>query len=154
VKTIIKRFETKFIKKGADDCWEWEAGTFGGRYGQFKFNGNPTLAHRIAYEIHYGPFPAHFNVCHTCDNGLCVNPNHLFLGTSLDNNRDKIEKGRDNYGYGAARSDAKFTMPQVRRVREFSSTGTPTSELASLFKVDPETIRKIILHKTYKEEFV
>lgn len=152
-KQLLKRLLERCEVNEETGCWEWTAGTFGGRYGQFKVERQPMLAHRLSYEVHKGKFPQYLQVCHTCDNGLCINPDHLFLGTSLTNNRDKIAKGRDNYCYGANRPDAKFTMAQVRRIREFSLVGIATSELAKFFKVNAETIRKIILHKSYKEEF-
>ncbi len=79
-------------------CWEWQ-GTIGSKgYGFFKLNRKNQYAHRISYELAYGPIPKGKLVCHRCDNPRCVKPKHLFLGTHKDNLQDMVNKGRSNYG--------------------------------------------------------
>lgn len=85
-------------------CWLWNRETRGrglrgnrktpNIYGAFYFNGKTQSAHRVAWQLTFGPIPSRLLVCHTCDNGLCVNPEHLFLGTNRDNMQDCSRKGR------------------------------------------------------------
>ena len=78
-----------------DQCWLWLAGKNKDGYGKVKIHGRSLQAHRVSWEIHHGPIPAGLNVLHRCDNPACVNPAHLFVGTALDNNRDRDAKGRN-----------------------------------------------------------
>jgi hypothetical protein len=91
---VLERFEQKFMKSDSG-CWEWVAALRNG-YGAFKYNGKLRGAHRVSFELYKGPIPLNLNVCHTCDNRKCVNPNHLFLGSYLDNYNDAVLKGRIN----------------------------------------------------------
>ena len=92
--SIEERLWKKVIK--TDSCWIFNGATNGRRYGIIfnKDTKKPVRVHRISWEIHFGSIPIGMYVCHKCDNPLCVNPKHLFLGTQLDNMRDMIAKGR------------------------------------------------------------
>lgn len=95
--TEQERFWSKVNRKDGG-CWEWAAGRFSYGYGAFKRRVDGAWkqqkAHRLAYEWLVGPIPDGLIVCHACDNPPCCNPDHLFLGTQLDNQRDMIAKGR------------------------------------------------------------
>jgi len=76
-------------------CRLWQMSTGGqGGYGYFLWHGKWTYAHRAAYEIWVGPIPKEKLICHHCDNPICFNPDHLFLGTQKDNLKDMHAKGR------------------------------------------------------------
>lgn len=90
--TTLTRFWEKVMK--TDNCWLWIGARERGGYGCIQIKHNNFRAHRLSWELHHGTVPTGMHVLHTCDNPPCVNPTHLFLGTSLDNMADKVRKGR------------------------------------------------------------
>lgn len=90
-----EKFKKRFWKKvrKTSGCWIWRAGKRRG-YGIIGIKDHVVTAHRASWIIHKGGDPSGLIVCHKCDVPTCVNPEHLFLGTALDNMWDCIEKGR------------------------------------------------------------
>ena len=84
-------------------------------------------------------------VLHKCDNPPCVNPEHLFLGTSSDNTRDMITKGRYNCSYGADRYNAKLTMADIEEIKTLYKSGVYTQRAIGLkFGVLQNTISRVV----------
>lgn len=95
------RFWSWVAQGQTDDCMEWMGQRLPKGYGTLAINSVRTYAHRVAYSLAFGPIPDGFQVCHRCDNPPCCNPTHLFLGTALDNARDRVAKGRSRNGPNA-----------------------------------------------------
>lgn len=119
-KSIRERFEEKFERLEEADCWLWKGATGGRGYGAFSLEGRSHAASRVSWMLYRGEIPEGLDACHTCDTPLCVNPNHLFLGTDKDNHDDCVKKGRDIAGEKTY--NAKLTESDVREIR--SSTAT------------------------------
>jgi len=127
------RFWGRVDKRQDEGCWLWTSHCNKGGYGKL----GSKLAHRIAWELTYGPIHTGLDVCHHCDNPKCVNPSHLFMGTARDNIRDCISKGRFADHKGEANPRAKLTEALALEIRE---TNLPQRKLASLFQVSKGTI--------------
>lgn len=118
----ITRFWSKVDKRGAEECWEWQACRTSGAgklpYGLVVFGGRGQVAHRVSWQIVFGAIPHGQVVRHKCDNPPCVNPNHLELGSPLDNARDALDRNR--YARGTAQGLAKLTEEQVLAIRRLT----------------------------------
>lgn len=107
---LKERFE-HYIFYSPDGCWYWTAKA--DVYGRIQINGKGALTHRVSYELYKGPIPEGLCVLHTCDNPLCVNPDHLWLGTYKDNRIDTVRKNRHAKG-----TNAKITLDDVLKIRQ------------------------------------
>jgi hypothetical protein len=115
-------------------CVEWTGRTNGRGYGK----DGKTYAHRDAWELANGPIPAGMVICHSCDNPLCVNPDHLFLGTQKENMQDAGAKGRLAKPY-------RLTTGQARSVREkYAAGGTTIRAIAGSLGVSYSLIYRAI----------
>jgi hypothetical protein len=131
------------VQKQDNGCWLW-TGPLGRRgYGKVMVNHTRWQAHRYAWTLHRGSIPAGLYVCHNCpggDNPTCINPDHLFLGTDADNQRDSIAKGRRDHLRGQGNSQAKLTEEMVRAMRAMHRPGVyGYARVASTFGVSKRT---------------
>lgn len=137
------RFESLIERIPEAGCWLWMGSIGWNGYGQF---GRGHIgAHRVSWELHVGPIPPGMFVCHRCDVPSCVNPAHLFLGSSADNSRDMVLKGRS--GRGERAGHAKLTSEAVLAIRASAQRGVA---LARRFSVSPMTISLIRSRQTWR----
>ena len=140
-------FWNKIEVRGARDCWPYKppSRTQGG-YGASFYGPIHTTAHRITYVLSNGPFPKRLDVIHRCDNRICCNPRHLFLGTAIANTHDMIAKGRQRLRtapIGESNPNAKLTDEQIAEIKYLYET-LSQRELAKRFNVSKSQIGNIV----------
>lgn len=145
--------QCKSIPVTESGCWLWDGPTFNhGRPRVWKDNTH-KLAHRVSYEAFLGDIPDGTCVCHKCDTPLCVNPDHLFLGTWDDNNKDKTRKGRQAFLRGESHGSSRLTAAQVSEIRRIHSIdGVPTEKIGTMFGVSGRHIRHIVNRKLWRHD--
>lgn len=132
-------------------CWLWGGNLDGDGYGRIyhKTNDGFRLAHRYSYFLHRGEHPKNKCVLHSCDNRICVNPDHLFLGTNQENTADRYIKGRS--AKGSNHGMASLTEDQVLKILELYSTNKfGRCKLQRMFNVSSNAIYGIVTGKTWK----
>lgn len=140
-----ERFWKKVDK--TKDCQVWTGNLCQG-YGRFSTEGKSGLAHRYSYKISIGPIPKGLLVTHKCHNKSCVNPDHLVLRTNAENIADNYNNPRwlKSKLYTRSLKDGEVWL--VKRIGSLNITIT---RIATMFKVSPAAIWKILKGRTYKE---
>jgi len=149
--SLRDRFDNAYTPEPNTGCWLWTRAS--DRYGFIKVAGRMRFAHRVSYELHFGPIPNGMYVCHHCDNGLCVNPDHLFIGTARDNYEDMCRKGRRASPRGELGPQAKLTWAEaiaVRRTAEAHSE--PQHAIAARYGVTQGLVTQILHRKIWWPE--
>lgn len=150
--SCLVRFEAKFVRDNVSQCWKWIASTFTNGYGQFNVEGRNQKAHRISYRLYRGRIPKGLSVLHKCDNKVCVNPYHLFLGSGLDNMRDMIAKGRDVKVAGEEHPGATITEEDVKQIRLLYETGQKKqADLCRMFNLSRPQICGIVHYRYWRK---
>jgi hypothetical protein len=145
------------MTNGPDACWEWmgprmpirptKSGKgFNGGYGHASYKGRGMHAHRAAWLMLKGPIPPKYDVCHECDNRLCVNPAHLFVAPHYQNLLDCKQKGRHK-----APGAYKLTRENVVEILRLSMEGVSGMQLAKRFGVAHHAIYVILRGKKWRD---
>ncbi len=146
------------VEKRSNGCWEYVGGR-NRNYGTITINNKSYLVSRVVYKMHYSIDPGEMLVLHRCDNPPCCNPEHLFLGTTQDNVRDRCEKGRTGdmskrdlsiYARGEKQGSAKLTADKVREIRQRKANGETTRKLARDFEVAQATVWRVVQRLFWK----
>lgn len=133
MKSAEDRFMAKVSPEPNSGCWLWTGGVASNGYGMFWFNGKVDTAPRQSYRMFCGEIVDDLHIMHKCDVKLCVNPDHLSLGTNAENTFDKQKKGR------AAK---KLTPAEVLKMRSMATLSK--RKLAKEFDVDRRMVQFIL----------
>lgn len=133
-----------------DQCWIWKGSVNKFGYGRVRINDQGSLgAHRVMYELFKGEIKNSLNVCHACDNRLCVNPEHLWLGTDKENHSDMVKKGRRTILRGSANKKSKLKEADINKIIDMEKNGMKRIDIAEIYQVDRSTIDRIFNKKTW-----
>lgn len=153
IKTRL-RLKRQIIRCG---CWIWTGlNTAASQkrhpnnliYGVIKVGSKSFRVHRLSWMVYRGKIPRGKNVLHRCDRSLCFNPDHLFIGTQLENMRDCVAK--DRHARGEEKSTAKLTDSNVRLIRKLASGGISQRALAKRFGIGKSLAGDVVRLKRWK----
>lgn len=137
------------VTANPDQCWEWMGCKCPSGYGHTSWQGKATSSHRVAFELHFHRRPKQW-VLHTCDNRLCVNPNHLYEGTPSDNAQDRDSRGRGAHQTG--KIFKRLNPVEVVRIKQLLGRGVTQNKIAEAFDVNIATVNKINTGKSHHSE--
>jgi transposase-like protein len=140
------------VKKTAK-CWFWIGHTNPAGYGMIWDNARKrkVLAHRYSYERVNGAVGRGLIVRHKCDVTLCVNPEHLDIGTRSDNSQDASSRNRSGNQFSKHGTPRVFTNEEARAIREeYALSDMSQTKLARKYGVHQATISSIVLGKTHQ----
>lgn len=128
-------------------CWLWMGSKNSQGYGHIGVKGKIEGTHRVAFKSVYGYLTKGLDICHHCDNPPCVNPEHLFEGTRLDNIQDAMHKGRIQKG--EQRPGSKLTEEKVRQIRCIGDN-ISSRKLAKKFGVSYHVVATVLNGTSWK----
>jgi hypothetical protein len=134
-------------------CWLWKGSITASGYGQTSYCPSHGVyksirAHRVSWIIHFGEIPEGMCVCHACDTPLCVNPSHLWLGTSEQNTADREKKMRGVKG--ERQTQAKLSDKSVIEILGLKGKGLTALQIGNRYGVSPTLIRMVLARKLWK----
>jgi predicted XRE-type DNA-binding protein len=133
-------FRQLIVQRSIDACWGWTGTILKDGRAQFSVNYHKYTAPRVAYWLHTHQDPGALCVCHSCDNPLCCNPKHLWLGTNVQNTIDRCQKNRNAHQKGEIHGGHKLTEEEVLLIRQ--ATGTQ-KEIAQRFGISQSAVSLI-----------
>jgi len=138
------------IKKNENtECWEW-TGFLKGGYGYIRVNRKDFAVHRLMFERYKRPIPKNVNVCHSCDNTKCCNPEHLWLGTQQENIKDMINKKRDKKAFGTKHHRCKINEEIARQIKIKFKEGLNMREIHRTLNISYRIVQHICTGNTWR----
>jgi hypothetical protein len=140
------------------DCLLWPLSGNQGGYGHVWLRGRLRQTHRLAWELTHGPIPPGLCVLHRCDVRRCYNPDHLWVGTKDDNNKDRSAKGRSARLSGGSNPNASLTAAQAEEIRarytpryayESGRWRSNAPELTGEYKISRAALYRLLRGATY-----
>lgn len=173
IPVTFERLKAKFFAsvdqcESEEKCWNWTGPKHTNGYARLAVgkSGGPNFfvdsGHRFSWKLFQGEIPEGMQINHRCDNRRCVNPSHLFLGTQMDNMRDKIAKGRASCGEkhslatkiktprGSQNPTAKLVEADIPQILELAKAGKFQREIAAQFGVSKTAIGYILRGRNWK----
>jgi hypothetical protein len=151
--SLLKRFWSKVDKStNPDGCWNWKSGKSDRGYGRFGFAGKTRRAHRMAFALTFGSFCSKLSICHSCDNPSCVNPKHLWAGTTAQNMQDMVRKGRkpNTAPKGEKSPQAKLSPSDVLSIRKmYVPWKMSRGKIAKFYNVKRSTVQAVLERKSW-----
>jgi len=147
-KSIDDRFWAKVsIPEEKTECWLWTGFKDKNGYGRISNRDTKmSLSHRYSYELKFGNIPDGFMVRHVCNNPMCVNPDHLKIGTSKDNSQDCNLSGRQGH------KGTKFNLQLACLTYLAANFGVPTNQISIATGVSRATVRRIANKEVWEKE--
>ena len=149
----VEKFSGVYGDEGSypTECWEWNASLKNG-YGEIWYVDRRWYAHRLSWFLHFGEIQDDQCVLHRCDNRKCVRPDHLFVGSKGDNNRDTARKQRNRGGSspGEACPVSKLDDTQVMAIRSAYKSGESQRQIACKFGIGKTTVASIVNNRTWR----
>lgn len=142
---MVARFWSYVQRSATDECWPWLRTRTSNGYGRLTLRNQGWLAHRVAWTLTNGAIPKGVCVLHRCDNRLCCNPAHHFLGSYADNNADMRQKRR--HAHGERQPISKLTESDVRAIRELRARGLKLFQIAEIFHIGVPNVSHICARK-------
>jgi len=131
-----------YVEKEENGCWIWKGALTNKGYGKVNFKKQKTaIASRVSYELFKGPIEDKLFICHICDNPSCVNPDHLFAGSHMENMLDMIDKGRHH---------SKLTGEEVFELRKLWQNGWSQRQIMDKFKIASSTVSNIVNRRSWR----
>lgn len=152
IRGTLKERVMGHVFKAPNGCWLWVGGHSGRGYPRIDVNQKSEYAHRVSWMVHKGPIPEGMQVLHNCptgDNPMCVNPDHLFLGSHTENMRDMAQKGRRR-SFGIKCRTSRLTEIQVLEIRSRWPGDLTEKELGLEYGITQVHVSSIVLGYCWK----